>query len=991
MRFYVRFTALAAMAVTAAALDAATCRYTGGGNTASWSVPGNWENGAVPGAGDDVVVLARADGSAIEIDSELLLSSLTTEGGSEVTFAGAGAIVLGGDLTANVQTTFGSGIALSFSKNTSCIKAGQNPANAQAGVTFDGPVLLQDTVTGFYLSGKGAIVFNNTLTGTTATIGPATGKEWSDNSPVTFNGTVKVKAVIFRSHQSRSEFIFTAAGNEWEVMEAAYGCISFKARNAAPERSVLSWNTWAWEAVDPNYCSYCFNGFDQTIDRIATVAAGDRDGHFVNPNTYWAENSKPAVLTLRGRESAQTDAKLIGRLSLVWAPEGGYVQDFIRRAHTMSGFLAVSNGTLRVSGGASFASVGRIEVGGGVFEADTAAENAFAGVTNVFVAAGAVLRLGEAADDPFPSSAVLELESGAVISVPEGKVCSFKAVKVDGVPVAAWSYTGSGGSVGSECAWIEGGGSVEVLEGDGGNAVWTGGGSDDKTSTPGNWLDSKPISLGDGLTVTAGGGVMALAGDIHASSVEFSASSPRTFRVAADDSAPAAELGIASGGLVFSGSAAQTNELYVPVSLLSSVQTWSLGGGKNLLRIGGAVSGRFASTDITVQADGASCEITGTMDYDGTFTFNDGNLDVCGSSFGPAVTVRMEGNEKPSAMTFRGGEFLSPVSLEKKAGSGWTATDAMFPSGVTNIFTGAFRIKDSWHDLRLLMGSAAKTVFRGGLSQPSGQAVNFMFNGNNSSVEIGEMPVFGVCGKGIVLMSWSRSNEIIFSTTNNSVSGPLTLQGITLRTACDWAFSTNTVMMPLAMKALSGAVGSVFDLQGFDQAVGRLVGGDDQDTQGVITSAEPACLHVYQTGAAAETVFAPVFAGAVSLCKHGADALALSGASVSTGIVQVAQGTLSFSGNGSWRTAGGITLTGGELRVDDAERLPAETAYRLFGGRLHLGGGVRLKTRSAYVKNENGNAVELEPGIYTAENLPSCISGEGQILVKGDGLTVIVR
>jgi hypothetical protein len=63
----------------------------------------------------------------------------------------------------------------------------------------------------------------------------------------------------------------------------------------------------------------------------------------------------------------------------------------------------------------------------------------------------------------------------------------------------------------------------------------------------------------------------------------------------------------------------------------------------------------------------------------------------------------------------------------------------------------------------------------------------------------------------------------------------------------------------------------------------------------------------------------------------------------------------------------------------------------LFGGRLHLGGGVRLKTRSAYVKNENGNAVELEPGIYTAENLPSCISGEGQILVKGDGLTVIVR
>jgi autotransporter-associated beta strand protein len=120
--------------------------------------------------------------------------------------------------------------------------------------------------------------------------------------------------------------------------------------------------------------------------------------------------------------------------------------------------------------------------------------------------------------------------------------------------------------------------------------------------------------------------------------------------------------------------------------------------------------------------------------------------------------------------------------------------------------------------------------------------------------------------------------------------------------------------------------------------------------------------------------------------------LSLSGVSTTTGALQVAQGVLAFSGDGAWPSASEVVLKGGELVIDDLARLPRETSYKFLGGKLTIASGVQLVSRSAVVANgAQGETVSLDVGVYTKENLPSFIQGDGSLRVKGDGLVILIR
>lgn len=976
------------------ALCGATCVYTGGGSDSKWSTAANWVGGSVPQSGDAVIVSNTVADAVIEIDSAWSLASLTIDGPQSLSFSGNGSVVLSGSMVVHAATSFGEFLSLSFTASSSQVSAGVNPSNSGVPLTLNCPVQLASTVTSFAICGKSAVSFNGDVTGTSAKLCPATGVTWSPNGIVTFNGVVKVKKVEFRSHTSQSEFVFNAVGNEWESSEVSYGCITFGCAGACPKGAVLSWNNWSNSTVAPNYCSYCFKGFDQTADRLGGVAAGNYDGHFINPNTYWAENSKSSTLTLLGSASAQTDAKLIGKLSVVWAPGGDFTQDFIKRAHTMSGAVVVSNGTFKISQGASFANVGKVAVEGGTLEFDGAADGAFAAATNVSIGAEGCVKIDTGANSPFTAStAVLSLAPGAKLAVPAGVHLAFKSATLGGSPLAAWTYTGESGSTAAVCDWIDGSGTVEILSGAAGSAVWIGGGADDLTTTDENWLNGDIPGVGSTVVFSpVVDGQALLAREIAAGNIEFAASAPRTFTVENDASTPSARL-LLGGDITFSGDAAQTNTISCPVLLMPSALSWTLGGPASLLSMSGTVTGATAPAAVTVTANGGTCRLDGMLDYSGTFTLKDGGLVLSGDSIGADISqVTVEGSERATTVIFNGGEYSAPVTVGKKSGSGWASCTATFAPNTTNEFAGVFRVADTWHNISISVNDRSAVVFGDGLSHDNGTGYSFMYNGSYASIVVEGAPIGGNCSQGVTLTSWSGSNEFVLSAPGNSATGPFSLVGpVRLRTTCDWAFSSESgAMMPFAMKVNGGHKGSIFDLCGHSQAIGRIVGGADQDATAVIMSESPATLHVYQSGTELATTSTPIFAGAVSLSKHGDKELVLAGANTTTGGLEVVEGTLSFVGAGSWTEGAEVTVAGGVLKIDSATRLARNANYRLCSGKIDLASGVRIRARSLTVSDGSGGYVSLRPGVYGRSTLGDFIAGDGEIVVSG-GMLLQIR
>lgn len=382
-----------------------------------------------------------------------------------------------------------------------------------------------------------------------------------------------------------------------------------------------------------------------------------------------------------------------------------------------------------------------------------------------------------------------------------------------------------------------------------------------------------------------------------------------------------------------------------------------------------------------------------------TVSYTSGTYEIDGSTYGPEVTqVAFSQADGACSVKFGPGTYEPAIRIAHDTGWSGTKTMAAICSGSGQIvFANKFTITDACWNLPLHIDSGASVVFEGGISAPYtwDYYAYLLLYGSGCSVTIRDTPINVQTGRGVFFNSWGRST-VTLAVANNKIKNMLQLSGpVTLKTICDYALSTNTYRTPLAFVKVDGNDGATLDLCGHDQAVGRIdtngkYAGSPSVT-GRIRSDTPATLHVCQTGGDAVTTFPLPFEGGAGLCKSGGDELSLAGVSTTTGRLEVAEGVLSFSGDGCWSQAQDIAVSGGVLKVDGSQRLARilETITH-SSGKLDLAQGVVVRVRKCYV-NEAGRPLSLAAGTYTAARLPAVLSGAGEMHVLGDGTMLCIR
>jgi len=203
-----------------------------------------------------------------------------------------------------------------------------------------------------------------------------------------------------------------------------------------------------------------------------------------------------------------------------------------------------------------------------------------------------------------------------------------------------------------------------------------------------------------------------------------------------------------------------------------------------------------------------------------------------------------------------------------------------------------------------------------------------------------------------------------------------------------YAFSSKTVKI-LSIGGGVGARNGTVDLGGYDQSIGRLIGGSDASCTYKVTSATPAVLHV-DTSVNMDGLTV-VFQGGAGFDLNAATAEQTASfvrASSTTGTLAVTRGKLTL--NAKWASAKTVTVGAeGELTLAVAAAFGLATDVRVTeGGLLNVAAGcdctvkkLTLPGIGAVTPGEWGSA---ESG---AENQSAALGGTGKLYVMGEKST----
>ena len=638
-----------------------------------------------------------------------------------------------------------------------------------------------------------------------------------------------------------------------------------------------------------------------------------------------------------------------------------------------------------------------VELSGGA--ALTISSATWAG-TNFVVSGGSTLTVASA--DSLSSNAVVRVtDDGETIShIALSGVQQVAGVFVNGVELAAgeWGAVGSGAE--NEDEHFTGSGTILIAVGESeSTGVWIGGGADALSTTAANWEGGVPVSGTLPLTFAQGGTEAQLVRDLTGTGVTFDTpSSIPSFTVAAAPTAPTARLGIGSDGVTMSNrndGVARTFTVSSGVKLESASQAWRLQGSANVLKLEGPISASVGSVSIARSGTG-SLYMTGTNTFAGSMTFNGGTNVFYGGALGAAGnTVTLRGEGTSGTYVFMGGVHDQNITITRYNTNG---RDLRFPSNATNFFTRLFTIGNTG-DFKPVFYPGSRTVFSGGIQEKGVYDIQMYFilrSGSLLEVTNGSIEVSTSRVAQFYNSDSSGSAQIVLDAEDcRSKIGFAFADAVNVRFDRDWVFKTNTIASPLFLQSVN-ARHPALDLNGHDQGVGdardsafTAVWCYSHSRQARISSATPATLHVFQNTKDAPE-WCPIFEGAASLEKSGTNVLRLAGISTTTGTLSVANGTLGFTGSGSWAKATGVSVAGGVFDVDSATRLGGLSEVRLSGGKLRIASGVRLKAKDLYVGDGAGGFVHAAGGVYDAANLPELIDGGGSLKVSGSGFVMIV-
>lgn len=684
-----------------------------------------------------------------------------------------------------------------------------------------------------------------------------------------------------------------------------------------------------------------------------------------------------------------------------------------------------SNGVSTTTGAMTVGEEGSVRVTGGA---------SFPNVRSVTVNTNGRLVIEEEGAAAFPNAAFTKYYGQ--IEVPAGVRVAIKSLTSWGNAVAPGVYkrTGSTLSEGTEATWVAGDGLVVVgtpAEAAAEAVTWSGAANDGGcATTAANW-SVQPQSLTDGsasITANIGNYAHFLAdSDVWIKGFSFAKTH---FAIGAADGK---ELRIGSGGFTNPGN----GEIYVGFAsapgdvVVAADQTWNPGSGHivvsgSVKALGGAKLTVSGSGATQLRLNAATPDWNNPVLVDNMVAkFNESN--AFGSAKGNPVTILHNG--QANSPTFANGvEVNRPLVLADRSVASQGKTTITIPANATVTFNAPV-VTSNRTEVAFVANAGSRAVFNdlfmsrnnvyangsGTLvfNGPFHTCYRFYPNGFTGTIELhstgnrfnGLMGDYWTAGtiKTMVPYAFTAQNPRRVTTTSDATNNPVDADTRSL----------------LSMKGATATL----DLCGNDQIFGDMFA-----TAGTITSETPATLYMdftatvvteYSTGWKSRADKA-TYTGAVNYSKWGGLPRWFMAESTSTGIVEVAEGTITFcSGTvnpvdmnpggtacnydaparGSWRNASAVVVKGGKMVFEHSDSVGRKTDVRFVKmnnayGKLRLESGVRQKVRHLYI-----DGVRQSIGTYgstsasgAATQNDSLFEGAGVLEVTGlPGFTIYVK
>ncbi len=680
-----------------------------------------------------------------------------------------------------------------------------------------------------------------------------------------------------------------AAGNVFGTLEVAGGVLRADMPGAWPSGVILT----VGSSYSPNG-TVDLNGNDQTVSQLkrGVSTAGSRA----------VTSAGPATLTVSGSTSTTYDGSLGGALGLTKAGSSTLTLT-LATGSSPSGYTGpttVAGGTLDVLASASLGNSATVTVSGGTLRLRGAA--ALADTAALTIAGG---------------TAKVRIDSG---------VEAVGALVLGGVRRGAGTYgsTASAAAVRDNTYFDSNGtGVVSVPEPEPGSIWDGGGGAETRLDHPNNWDTDWPPRFDGTAQVRFGTAGTAVTVNTNASFLGMRLERDGDFALAAGGGT----LTVGAGG-VWAGApaaAARTYTVAAPLALAAE-QVWTVtnaAAGATALVVAGGVTDGAAAYGIAKVGDGL-LTLSGDSDYDGVTTVAaGGGLRVAhGRALGSTNGVTVVASN--GWLEVGGGVVVSePLTVGDAGASGaLRATDGV------NVWAGrltqlaASRVRAATGSVLTLAGGVTGSASF--YAEPDAGAEIAFTAGPVNLGSTSSTRTFYAHGAGAVALGAA-----------GSVFGTLEVAGGTLRADVPGAWPAAVILVVGSGVSPGGTV----DLNGYSQTVAQLKRGVATVGERVVTSARPATLTV---SGSSSTTYDGLFAGALGLVKAGSATLTLSGAgSTYSGGTSVGAGTLDVGVSARLGVGGPVSVTGGTLRLRNAESVDDAATVRVSGsGKLRLDSGV---------------------------------------------------
>jgi hypothetical protein len=697
-----------------------------------------------------------------------------------------------------------------------------------------------------------------------------------------------------------------------------------------------------------------------------------------------AEPEKPASLVLYGSADAICKTLIEDDISIVWKPDGDYVQEFRDRNNSTSGSLIVSNGTLRIGGTGTFKNVTKISACGGVFDV-ASTKAALTGLQTLEVKDGGRFKFSSSKDvKHFVSGQVnVSIAGGGVVELSQGMSVKVKSVVVDGEAQPEGLYGCVGNPHGArEAVWVEGDGFVSVIASVPVSDVaavqsrWDGGAEDDLASSAANWADDAAVDLASGglVAVFAEAGTAAnfedggvLKGIVFNARDDFTVSAAKPLHLR--------QAGISAVFDIPQG-VKYAYTLNGPYKL-DCTQEWRITNGVTL-KINGSLAHFNDGETLTLSGaatkddeDEGIFEVSGDNLVSGTIALKKVRMVMCGTETKPA-SINGHGGELKilgsvySSLVLSNSVVRKPVLLE---GAELHRRIIVY-GGTTNIIAG--KMIGSWTP-RFYINHKGCLINEGGVGA-NGNWIVPAGAGKESWWRIRCKPFFDenatIQVAGITISLEAPDNKFVKAHVGN---------GSRICFGCDYAISNTAADVVFTHPTAE------IDLCGYDQLAGQLRFSEGQSVA-TITSAEPAVYGFTQTN---DVTFTGLEVnGAVSLAKYGKGKVTFDNDIVSTGGLTVGEGEFTFGPNGNWLNISNIVVSGtGKLTLPSSGLFSKKVVASVDtseGGCIQLADGVCQRFASLTV-----DGVELPAGIYGGASASEGVIRSAAFCAEGSGIAKV--